>query len=48
MATRETHPVAARDRQQNPREGQFWPVRESDRLIVPMKRVTTAEGRSRS
>ena len=46
-ATRETHPGGG-SRQLNSREGQVRPGWESDRPIVPKKRVMTAEGRGRS
>jgi hypothetical protein len=40
--------VVACDHQLNAREGQVRPQWESDRPIVPKKRVTTAEGRGLS
>ena len=47
-ATRETHTGEADEPQLNAREGQVRPGWESDRLIVPRKRVTTVEGRGLS
>ena len=47
-ATRQTHPGGGASRQPDAREGQAGPGWESDRPIVPMKRVMTAEGRGLS
>ena len=47
-ATRETHPGGGVDHQPDAREGQSGPRWESDGPIVPMKRLTTAEGRGLS
>jgi hypothetical protein len=41
-------PAVAKSHQLNSREGQNRPGWESDRPIVPRKRVTTAEGRGLS